>query len=369
MKRTRLLAILAIAMVAGLMVTGCKDPMGLTLDQDTRIASHWENAPEVYTLWAGQHINAGTVTVWSTRDTFYVKYDMAANWWLDETHAHVALTLEDIPHSSGGPIPGQFEFQRTHNPRVQTWTYAIPVKPEWTVGSKLYICAHAAAVELDGNGKVKRSETGWGGDKKYPCKKWAYYIEYTRKISYKDVSLPTVLPNPADSVKMAVYQDRIAAEFDVVLDNVPSGYDVFNGHWRGWCSEHAIGITRSLYAPYIKWYNVRLWSSQDPDLPERDLVDNTAWDKVNYLLNHKLPGATATEIQDALWWLLTPSDTSLTNNHPLVGNAKVMHDEALANGDGWRPSMGQWLAVICDAPNYASNGQRPVQRVFIEVDP
>jgi len=32
MKRTRLLAVLAIAMVAGLLVTGCKSPMGLTPD-------------------------------------------------------------------------------------------------------------------------------------------------------------------------------------------------------------------------------------------------------------------------------------------------------------------------------------------------
>jgi len=138
--------------------------------------------------------------------------------------------------------------------------------------------------------------------------------------------------------------------------------------WVGWCSEHAVTLTKSYPGQNPAWFkDVRLYSSQDPDRPRRGDVYDDAWDNVNYLLNHKLPDATSDEIQLALWWLLTPEDLTL----PPLGDglAKEMYDEAVEHGDGWHPSKGQWLAVICDAPADPLPPHNVPQLVFIEVDP
>ena len=362
MKRTRLLAVLAIAMVTGLLFTGCQDPMDF--DSGANIAWHWVNPPEVHTLWAGQHINAGTVTVWSTRDTLYIKYDMADNWWLEETHAHVALTPEGIPQTKkGNPIPGKFEFKDDWDPRVQTCTYAIAVRPGWDVEYCLSIATHAVAVKVV-RGKVTKRETGWAGEEEFPGKNWALYFRYCRKISYKDVNLPDfdvkIVSQPGDF-------DQLFTTFNssywlVTLSGTgysskeTSPYDVWDGVWRGWCGEYAVEMVKNTE------YTVRLWSSIDPGLPDR--CKDPMWDNINYLLNHTPSEATGWEFQVAVWALkgdLVGTDIEFLwyIYYPL---AKQMYDDALAYGDGWYPSQGDWIAVVVETPE-------EVQLCFIEVDP
>ena len=64
------------------------------------------------------------MTVWNTTESRYVKYEMAADWWLEETHVHAATSLAGIPQKNGNPPPGKVEFSATYDPRVQTYTYA-----------------------------------------------------------------------------------------------------------------------------------------------------------------------------------------------------------------------------------------------------
>ena len=162
MPRTRLLALLAIAMVARLMVTGCKSPMGLTDDIGT--ASHWVlGGPEVFTLWTVHNQNVGTVTVWNTPDTLYIKYNTTGCWWLDATHAHVALSLAGIPQRNHCPLPDRFMLKNCWRPRVQTCTYAIPVRTGWTIGADLYIATHGGAVQLGRGGRVTKRDDSWAG--------------------------------------------------------------------------------------------------------------------------------------------------------------------------------------------------------------
>lgn len=345
MKRTRLLAVLAIAMVAGLLLTGCQDPMDF--DSGANIAWHWEPGPMVYTLWAGQHINAGTVSVWNTPDTLYIKYDMAENWWLEETHVHAALELESIPHSKkGNPIPGKFEFKDDWDPRVQTCTYAIPFRDGWGVDTCLYIATHAVAVRLV-KGKVKQRETGWGGDNEFPGKNWAKYIRYCFRRAYKDVTLPTEWITMV--AHLTVGQPGAESYWLVTLSGVPPGYDVWNGDWLGWCGEMWIGLE-----PETE-YSVRLWSTFDPNLPPR--LQHDHWDNINYLLNHKHPDATAEDIQYAIWYLR--GDVLPTGGYPL---SMEMYNDAMLNGTDWYPSSGDWVAVLLETPER-------VQLCFIEVDP
>ena len=344
MNRTRLLALLAITIAAGLLFTGCNSPIDSNRENsDMNMTWHWVIQPETFTLWAGQNTNAGAVTVWNTTESLYVKYEMAADWWLEETHVHVATSLAGIPQKNGNPPPGRFEFSATHNPRVQTYTYAILLKPDWTVGTELYIATHAAAVKLDGNGIVIRRETGWAGDYNFPGRNWAKYLKFTVKRVYKDVTLPT------EQVQMRGWHPNGDISYWLVeLAGVPGGYDVWNGYWNGWCAEQFV------YMYPNTWYNVTLWSTANPDLPER--CRNAGWDNVNYVLNHKHPDATPLDIESAIWHLLG------CGVYPSDPEAMWMVDQAVFHGDGWYPTAGDWIAVILES-------DANVQLCFLEVDP
>lgn len=375
MPRTRLLALLAIAMVAGLVATGCKGPMDLTPKVGIASTTWILNLqPATYTIWAGQNESAGVVTVWFDDANLYIEYDLTmGNWWLEETHAHAALSLDGIPHSKGGPIPGKFDSSSTFEPRVQTKTYKFPIQlDEWVEGTELYIATHCVVVQ-ETNGKYKNRQTGWAGPYDYPGKNWAKYIKYRRFI--KDVKLPTY------TIRAKVDEDPDPAArtstFIVSLSGIETGDETEElknspPTYLGWCAEHDKGILVG------REYDTKLQSSEHPNLPSCPHIRTDRWDNVNYLLNNKR-GATARDIQVAIWWLLTPDDATLITGPdpaPLVGNAKVMHDEAMLYGEGWHPVPGarQMLAVILDIQGMIRRGSPvkvgfDIQPVFIEVDP
>ncbi|HTW92811.1 MAG TPA: hypothetical protein VMH22_14060 [bacterium] len=371
MTKSRLLALLAIAAAAGLILAGCKEPMGF--NPDANIAWHWESSPKVYTLWGygaggwggwggwgGSSDSVGTVSVWNTPDTLYVTYALAGNWWLDEARLDAENSLKDIPQRRGQPLPEQFAYGGRLLPRVQTRTYAIPKDTGWSVGDTLYIAAYGVAVKLGqgGWGWINQQENCWAGpyfftgDGGFACcgKQGARYFKYAFQSAHKNVTLPkdtvTMVPHYLDGAPGADCYWR------VTLSNVPSGYDVWNGDWRGWC----IQLMASMKAESS--YRVRLWSSIDPNLPPR--LQDTAWCYINYLINHKAQGATAWDIQEAIWalrgqlgWLPQPDWPPLTLQ---------MYNDALAHGKGWYASKGDQIAVILETPVQ-------VQLCIIEVDP
>ena len=139
--------------------------------------------------------------------------------------------------------------------------------------------------------------------------------------------------------------------FKTTLSNVPAGdYNVENGDYVGWCCdlEHSINPGQL--------YTVTLYSSYDPTMPSYFADED--WDKVNYLINHKVDHEPYTweQMQDAIWYFI---DGGYSGTDPKVW--EIIND-ADVNGDGFIPQTGQWIAVICDAgPN--------IQHSFIEVDP
>jgi len=333
--------------------------------------------PEVYTIWATPHTNVGSVTVWNTPDMIYITYATTGRWWLESTDTHVALKLKDIPQKNHVPKPDRFEFQNDWKPRVQTCTLSIEKRDGWDVGKYLYIATHSVVVHVDSRGRVTQREEGWAGpyffvDGSVLCY-GPTYIKYTVKDAYKDVNLPL----PTTTCKMAVYFDGDRSRFNVVLSGVPGStlvphiYDVFDGTWPGWCAQYSVSVTLSgLQDPEPTWLtNTVLLSSQDP-VPTHDLIENTHWVNVNYLLNHRPSGAASGEVQIAIWYLLTPNDSKLLAKKPLADHpdAEAMYLDALANGNDWRPGTGQFVAVLCDAPVDPYSGFPP-QLVFIEVDP
>lgn len=111
-------------------------------------------------LIAGQHINAGNVSV-SNDDTYiYVTYNAENGYVLTETHLFVG-DCEAIPvTNSGNPSPGQFPYKNSHDD-CTTYTYKVPIAMI-PVGSCGCIAAHAALVKYGANGQVVDSQTGWG---------------------------------------------------------------------------------------------------------------------------------------------------------------------------------------------------------------
>lgn len=137
------------------------------------------------------------------------------------------------------------------------------------------------------------------------------------------------------------------AFFHVRLSGVPAGYDVSDGVYSGYCVSYY-----DTQSPTGAWHPAILADSTSTTLPPEFQMEN--WDKVNYVLNHKQ--GVADDVQAAIWfftdnvtWELTPA-------------ARLMVDDALANGEGFQPGPGQKTAAILQATDNLA-----IQTLIIEV--
>lgn len=119
------------------------------------------NCPEtIVTLFAGQHIDAGTITVTNDAENIYVTYSTANGYLLTQTHLYVGA-CENVPvNSQGNPVPGQFPYANTHN-NITSYTYQVPISTIG-LGNCGCIAAHAVVVKLNASGQVIEQQTGWG---------------------------------------------------------------------------------------------------------------------------------------------------------------------------------------------------------------
>jgi hypothetical protein len=126
--------------------------------------------------------------------------------------------------------------------------------------------------------------------------------------------------------------------FVIALSNVPGGYDVSNGAYTGWCVDLTHGIQRGTE------YQMNLYSSLSPPAE----VSSVQWDMINYILNHKDAG-TGADIQDALWYFINGGAyfTSWGIPHTTSATTEAIVADALANGAGYTPGIGDTLAIIC----------------------
>jgi hypothetical protein len=132
-----------------------------------------EGDPFVTTLFAGQDIPVGTVSVWNDEVELHVTYNTTGGWVMTETHLAVATSLTGIPQTKkGNPIPGKFPYQCCYDEGGSEWvfqikedgdedavcdavgtdllteiTYTIPFT--WDPCTELYIAAHAVVVDMN----------------------------------------------------------------------------------------------------------------------------------------------------------------------------------------------------------------------------
>lgn len=119
--------------------------------------------------------------------------------------------------------------------------------------------------------------------------------------------------------------------FNIKLSGVPTGYDVTNGLYNGWCIDRRAELARS---PAV--HTVRLYSSLNPP---GDLTDEK-WCIVNYILNHKQ--GNAQDMQEAIWYFI-----NLNGGYsPKSSIAWDIIRNAETGGQGFLPQPGQIAAVI-----------------------
>jgi hypothetical protein len=155
---------------------------------------------------------------------------------------------------------------------------------------------------------------------------------------------------PSTMVRIEV-SDGIHSYFDTMLSEVPSGYDVTNGTYHGWCVD-----VRTEMARTPATHPVFLYSSTSAP----GELANGAWNLINYILNHKQ--GSVQDIQQAIWYFAS-MDSDYAPTSPTAW--KIIND-TLENGNGFVPSQGEIVAVIC-YPTILFPNQPDVQISIIEV--
>jgi hypothetical protein len=128
-------------------------------------------------LIAGQHIDAGSVTVTNDANFIYVTYKTANGYVMTQTHLYVG-NCELIPvNNAGNPVPGRFPYKTVQN-NTTYYTCQVPISaiPAGVCGC---IAAHAAVVKYGENGEVVDQQTAWGnGTAINPTGNWGMKFGY-----------------------------------------------------------------------------------------------------------------------------------------------------------------------------------------------
>ena len=103
-------------------------------------------------LIAGQHTNAGTVSIANTEEALFIRFVVDDPLLINEVHVWIGEDLEDAPlNNKNTPVPGQFPY-KAGKVRNDTITIVIPISS--VPDGCFYVLAHAA---------LSNGETAWGG--------------------------------------------------------------------------------------------------------------------------------------------------------------------------------------------------------------
>lgn len=125
---------------------------------------------EVVRLMAGQHYEAGIITVDNDGQNLIITYTTNDDWTINATHLSIIdCSNESFPTTNAGnPKIGQFEYADTFTNGVHEVVYIIPLDQ---VSENYCFAAHAEVTGPTGG------ETAWGEGKDFGGKSWAMYVE------------------------------------------------------------------------------------------------------------------------------------------------------------------------------------------------
>lgn len=138
---------------------------------------------KVADLWAGQTIDAGSVTIYNDNTNLYVTVFSTDGYitGTEQLKMWVGTDLLNMPQNKQGiPIPGQFPYKITTDGNT-TYTFTIPLNSLALInncGQPVYVVVHADVLADNGSGTIS-SETAFGGDVAGTGPRWWYYSNYT----------------------------------------------------------------------------------------------------------------------------------------------------------------------------------------------
>ncbi|CAK8723095.1 MAG: hypothetical protein CDV28_13721 [Candidatus Electronema aureum] len=152
---------------------------------------------KVWTLWAGQHINVGTVTVKNDAENVYVTYAIDTATQPSATFGTLHMWMgNDLSMLPGGgakrPSPGQLPYHSGVDPYpssegLTSYTFTVPlasinvtIAPETCPNlPPLYVVTHAEVRDVDDGSGSLSGQTAFGGDQPGSGKSWWFYGLYT----------------------------------------------------------------------------------------------------------------------------------------------------------------------------------------------
>jgi hypothetical protein len=167
--------LLLIVVVALTLVSCAKEnEPELSNDKWNGYSRYLKAGEQVHTLWAGKHLNIGTVT-YGIDDSanFYVAYDCSSSGWkISETHMYAGDKANLPLNKPGAPKIGRFPYSGNHNPNVDKFIYSIPLSSLPPCDEPGFVVAsHCLAYGPSG-----QKETAWAeGEYTFSDKGWGWY--------------------------------------------------------------------------------------------------------------------------------------------------------------------------------------------------
>jgi hypothetical protein len=176
----RILGLLAVILV---FAVSCEDtfvrdtnqiPAIKTKTSVAYVAPDYCGEPHVSTLFAGQHMDAGTLTVGNDSEFVYVTYTTSGDWMLQEVHLYVGSLGEMPLNKSGNPQIGRFPIKETFSELTTSFSATLPIA---MLDDCFAVAAHAVVVKVVG-GEVVAEETAWADGDRISGGSWAMYFNY-----------------------------------------------------------------------------------------------------------------------------------------------------------------------------------------------
>jgi hypothetical protein len=161
-------------------MAGCAKDRGSSEVPDDRwngYHKYLKTGEVIHTLWAGQHIDVGTVTYGIDNDAnFYVTYDCSSSGWvISESHMFCGDKVNMPVNKPGKPKIGKFPNKADHSPSVSTYTYTVPLIDLPPAEDPGFVVATHCVVHSPSG----QEETAWGeGDYTFSDKGWGWYDVY-----------------------------------------------------------------------------------------------------------------------------------------------------------------------------------------------
>jgi len=270
-------------------------------------------------LIAGQHIEAGSLSVWVQDGTLMVKYIANPGVLIAETHLAVEQSADAIPHNkTGNPKIGNFEYNGEHNPPLAEVIYEIDLDKNNLEGI-VSIAAHAVVM-------LKTGE---------------------RCLSYTEIE--AMLPDNPVGLEFAI--DKIDNYYDLTLSDAGE----FTGTHPAWCADNNDKPVDYNPGTLVSSYNT------DLNLLQSIVPHPENLDLLNFMMNNYYPETSYYVLQLAIWTLMNGTIPDKDGADPkniwigglLTTPAQRIAATALVNevknaegSEGFIPGPGDFMVIL-----------------------